>query len=194
MRTPRVFTTFPTLNTDRLVLRNVVATDAADIFAFRGDPEVQKYNEGSRMTDIAEARSHIEEIAAWYAARQAITWGVTLRGEDRVLGLFALYFWERRYDAGSLGYDLVRTHWRQGIATEACRAILKFGFETMHLHRVNVDTRMDNAASLRLMARLGFRHEGVRRECIRNEGGSWQNWGIFGMLEQEYRQLAAKPA
>jgi hypothetical protein len=34
-----------------------------------------------------------------------------------------------------------------------------------------------------------FDHEGVRRECIRNEDSSYQSWGLYGMLEDEYRLL-----
>ena len=64
--------------------------------------------------------------------------------------------------------------------------MLRFGFETLALHRINVDTRMDNIASVRLVEKLGFRHEGVRRECIRNADGSYQSWGLFGILENEY--------
>jgi RimJ/RimL family protein N-acetyltransferase len=48
---------------------------------------------------------------------------------------------------------------------------------------------MDNIALVRLMHKLGFQHEGVRRECIRSEDGSYQNWGLFGMLEDEYWKL-----
>lgn len=183
------FPTFPTLVTSRLILREVEAEDAEAIFALRSDPVVQRYNSAdSLLHTVAEAREHVQEIAEAYAAGEAITWGVTLRGEDRVLGLFGLYFREQRPYMGSLGYDLVRTHWRQGIATEACRAIMRFGFEEMELHRIHVDTRMDNVASVRLLATLGFTHEGVCRECVRSEDGSWQDWGMFGILEQEYRR------
>ena len=56
------------------------------------------------------------------------------------------------------------------------------------VHRLNVDTRIDNLASVRLMEKLGFRAEGVRRECIRNPDGTYQSWGLFGLLEEEYRR------
>ena len=72
-----------------------------------------------------------------------------------------------------LGYTVARPYWRRGIATEAIRALLRFAFEDLHTHRVNVDTRMDNLASLRLMETLNFLPEGVRRECIRNPDGSY---------------------
>jgi [ribosomal protein S5]-alanine N-acetyltransferase len=181
------FSAFPTLTTERLVLREMTAGDAEDLFAFLGDPEVQRYESSlDLLADVAQASRQIEEIARRYRSRQAITWGVTLRGEDRVIGAFALYFWEQRMYTGDLGYTLARPYWRQGIATEAGRAIVKFGFEEMRVHRLNADARTDNSASVRLLARLGFTHEGVRRECVLNADGTWENWGVFGVLESEY--------
>ncbi len=181
------FPNFPILTTERLILREVVVDDAADLVTLRGDPEVQRYDEDAELiADVAAAARLIEEMAAWYQSGEAITWGVTLRGEGRVIGLFALYFWERRYYAGSIGYDLAKAYWRQGIATEAGCAVVACGFNTLHLHRINADARMENTASIRLLTRLGFKHEGVRRECVLDPDGSWQNWGIFGILESEY--------
>ena len=103
-----------------------------------------------------------------------------------MIGGIGFYFWGRVYYKTDMGYTVARPYWRRGIATEALRAVMQFAFETLRLHRINVDSRMDNIASVRLMQKLGFRHEGVRRECIRSEDGSYQNWGLFGMLEEEY--------
>ena len=118
---PVGFTTFPALATERLVLRQVGRDDAPDIFAFRSDPEVQKYDSDVPLRNIAEAHGLIEKICAWYASREAITWGITLKGEDRVLGLFAFYFWEKRYYVASLGYDLARAYWRRRCPAAASR-------------------------------------------------------------------------
>lgn len=181
------FSTFPTLTTPRLVLRQIRPEDAADLFAFLSDPEVQKYDSDPPLREMAEADAEIERRSAWHAARQAISWGVTLRGEDRVIGCIGFYFWDRHTYKTELGYTVARPYWRRGIATEALRAVARYGFESLRLHRINVDTRMDNLASVRLMQKLGFVHEGVRRECILNEDGTYQNWGIYGLLEQEYR-------
>ena len=104
-----------------------------------------------------------------------------------MIGDMVFIFWGKLYYKADLGYRIARPYWQRGIATEALRAMMQFGFETMHLHRINVDTRMDNIASVRLMQKLGFRHEGVRRECVRNEDGSYQDWGLYGMLENEYQ-------
>jgi [ribosomal protein S5]-alanine N-acetyltransferase len=181
------FSTFPTLVTPRLILREITPGDAADLFSFTSDPEVQKYDSDPPMCEISEAVSAIEKAGQQFISKKAIAWGIELRQENRLIGSIGFYFWGESYYKTDLGYTVARPYWRQGIATEALRALMQFGFETLHLHRINVDTRMDNLASVRLMQKLGFRQEGVRRECIRNEDGSYQSWGLYGMLEDEYR-------
>jgi len=181
------FSIFPTLTTPRLILREIAPSDAADLFSFHSDPEVQKYDSDPPMREIAEAVSSIEQIGQRFTSKQAINWGIVQKEENRVIGGLGFYFWDRSYYKTELGYTVARPHWQRGIATEAVRALMQFGFETLHLHRINVDTRMDNIGSVRLMQKLGFRHEGVRRECIRNGDGTYQSWGLFGMLENEYR-------
>jgi [ribosomal protein S5]-alanine N-acetyltransferase len=183
------FSAFPTLVTPRLVLREMVAGDSADFFSFASDPEVQKYDSDPPMRETAEADAEIERSRGWFEGKQVIRWGVELKEENRLVGYIGFYFWQKVYYKTELGYTVARPYWRRGIATEAIRALMQFGFEGLCLHRINVDTRMDNTASVHLMQTLGFRHEGVRRECILSEDGTYQNWGIYGMLEDEYRQM-----
>ncbi len=181
------FSTFPTLTTPRLALREILSTDAADLFSFHSDPIVQQYDSDPVMQDLIEAFAEIDKRKAWFDAKKAISWGITLKDEMRVIGTLGFYFWDREYYKTELGYTLARPYWRRGIASEAVRAVVRFGFETLGLHRINVDTRSDNLASMRLMQKLGFYPEGVRRECIRSADGSYQSWAMFGLLEQEYR-------
>ena len=181
------FSIFPTLTTPRLVLRQPVPSDASDLFSFASDPEVQKYDSDPPMLEMAEAVAAIEQARERFTSNLSINWAIVLKEENRVVGGIGFYFFERRYYNANLGYTVARPYWRRGIASEAMHALMKFGFETMRLHRINVDTRIDNIASVRLMEKIGFRYEGARRECIRNEDGTYQSWGLFGMLEDEYR-------
>ena len=185
--TPFDFTTFPTLTTPRLVLRQSLPGDAADLFSYLSDPEVQKYDSDPPLRELAEAVAAIEDSQKRFATKGGIMWSLALKDENRVIGGIGFYFWDRSYYKADLGYTVARPYWRRGIASEALGAVLRFGFETMRLHRVNVDTRMDNLASVALMKKLAFRHEGVRRECIRSADGAYQNWGLYGMLEDEWR-------
>jgi len=180
------FTTFPTLTTPRLILRQINAGDAADLLSMNSDPEVLKYDVDPPMKDIPEALAEIEKYAKSFTDKQSIGWGVCLQSNNRLIGDFVFFFYNQAYYKTDLGYRLAQTYWQQGYGTEALRAIIQFAFETLHLHRINVDTRMDNLASVHLMEKVGFTHEGVRRECVRNADGSYQSWGLYGMLEEEY--------
>jgi ribosomal-protein-alanine N-acetyltransferase len=76
---------FPTLETERLILREPVLADAADIFVFRSDAYVQRYNSKS-MEDSSEAVESIKESRAIYLRQDGISWAVTLKGQDTVIG------------------------------------------------------------------------------------------------------------
>lgn len=179
------FTTFPTLTTGRLLLRAVTADDAPDIFSFRSDPEVQKYN-SEPMKDVAEAVNLIHELHQGYKDQHSISWGITLRDEQRVLGLCSIHQWNRYHRRAEIGYDLAQSHWGRGIGGEAVGATVRFGFQQLAVHRLEAYTIIDNLASVRMLEKLGFQLEGVRREYSWEEDGAFHGSGVFGLLRHEH--------
>lgn len=107
------FSTFPTLTGERVVLRELEPDDAADVFVWRSDPEVQKYNTAP-MKDVAEAAALIDELRHESSAHTQIYWAVTLRGDGRAIGLFGFNSWQRFHRRADIGYDLRRDHWGRG--------------------------------------------------------------------------------
>ena len=182
------FSAFPTLTTDRVVLRELEPSDAADVFVWRSDPVVQKYN-SEPMREVAQAAALIDELRGDFAAERAIEWAVTLPRDGRAIGLFGFVSWQRCHHRANIGYDLRRDHWGRGIATAALDAILRFGFERMGLHRVEATTIADNHGSVRLLGRLGFQREGLRREHSLEEDGTYHDGAVYGLLRQEYRPV-----
>ncbi|MET9020364.1 GNAT family N-acetyltransferase [Actinopolymorpha sp. NPDC004070] len=180
------FSAFPRLTGDRVVLRELQPEDAADLFVWRSDPEVQKYN-SEPMQEVRQASQLIEELRREYSAQKAVHWAVTLSGDDRAIGLFGLVSWERFHRRAEVGYDLRRDHWGRGIATEALDAMLRFGFTRMQLNRVEAQTIADNHGSVRLLQRLGFRREGLRRAYSLEEDGTYHDGAIYGLLRHDYR-------
>jgi len=176
---------YPILTTERLILREIVAADADDVFQFRGDPEVQRYNLAP-MHHRSEALGLIRTMRTWYASHFAIQWGITVRGEGRVLGICGLHDWNGRQRRAAIGYDLVRERWGQGIASEAIRAVIAYGFEAWQLRRIEAVTIAENDRSVRMLERLGFRLDGERRDSTLEDDIRFRGSAAHGMPRQTY--------
>jgi ribosomal-protein-alanine N-acetyltransferase len=178
--------TFPVLTTERLTLREPLLSDAPDLFIVGRDPEVQKYN-APIMKTVAESEALIEEVRTEYAKREGISWAVILTNSDTPLGLFGFYHWSHYHRRAEVGYALARAYWGQGIGTEAVRAIVRFGFDHMNLHRVYAGTIADNHESVRMLEKIGFIREGTKRESSWEDDGTFHDSAMYGILSREYR-------
>jgi ribosomal-protein-alanine N-acetyltransferase len=176
---------FPILTTERLVLRDPRVSDAADVLVFRGDPEVQMFND-EVMTSVAEVTAFIEHLRAEVAAHKRLIWAAALRPAGPVIGLVGLGDWSKYHRRAEAGYDLARTYWGQGLGAEAVRAMLRYGFETLALHRIEAATIADNTRSARMLERLGFRREGTRREYSWEDDGRFHDSAMYGLLAHEF--------
>ncbi|WP_433192963.1 GNAT family N-acetyltransferase [Nocardia sp. CA-107356] len=177
------FSTFPVLETERLVLREWHPSDAIDMFAFRSDPVAQRYNSRPHR-DVSDAVALIATLRTAYAAEEQIQWAVTRR-DDRPIGLFGFNSWQRFHRRAEVGYDLARPHWGQGIAAEALTAIVRFGFDQMRLHRIEAHTIATNEQSIRLLTRLGFHRDAVLREYSFEDDAHFHDSTIWSLLEAQ---------
>ena len=181
MITPDIF---PALRTKRLLLREITAADAAAVFQFRSDPEVQRYNDGV-MTGVQEAVDLIASLADGYRRQTMLEWGVTLHeDQDTVMGIMGYANWSREHRRAEIGYCLRRDHWRRGIAEEALRVIITFGFEEMQLNRIHACCWVENVASIRLIEKLGFQREGVLRDEYWQDG-AFHDEALYALLRRD---------
>jgi RimJ/RimL family protein N-acetyltransferase len=173
----------PVLVTERLVLRGIVPDDAADLFAFRSDPVEQRYNDPPLVT-LDEAHDLIRRLDRERVENNALHWGVTLAGDDRVVGLLGYNEVVAEHRRAALGYDLARRLWGRGLATEAITAVLDHGFDALGLNRVEAHTDAANERSIRLLHRLGFWREGTFHNRFLEEDG-YHDIALFVRLARE---------
>jgi ribosomal-protein-alanine N-acetyltransferase len=155
--------TFPTLETDRLLLRQLAAADAQDCFLFLSDEENIRYYDPAPMTQLEQAEESIERHRRRFAQQEALRWGITLKGENRVIGNGG-YAVDAENRLAVLSYILAKPYWNQGIMTEALPAMIQFGFDHLHVHRIEAQVAYPNLASARLLEKLGFQEEGRLRD------------------------------
>lgn len=176
----------PTLTTARLYLRELRDADAAAVSEGAGDPRVARFLlEVPSPYPVAVARRWIVQRLGWWDARKGATLAIARRTQpDALLGTVSLRRFARD-DRAELGYWLAHAHWGDGLATEACRAMLGWGFEGLHLARVYAQVLEGNDASCHVLAKLGMVREGVKRRHVRH-GGALRDVTMFGMLREEW--------
>lgn len=149
---------FHRLSTPRLVLRAPSERDIPAWFAratdvesasLAGDPVPDDKSAGERW--LARSRQR-------FADGKAIKWSIDQAGVSNAIGTITLSFGATDAKAAALGFVLARAHWGHGLGSEAAREVLRYAFETLALERVTAEAAARNFASLRILAKLGFKH------------------------------------
>ncbi len=179
------FTNFPSLTTNRLHLRQIQPTDAEALFAIRSDWAVMDFYGEEPHQSLEDTHALIQQIQDAYDRRGAILWGITLKGEDTVIGTCTLFSFNLDFHYAETGYELHRAYWRQGIMGEAMPAILTYGFSELGLHRIEAAIDPRNTPSKSLLLRLGFMYEGnLRQRFFFRE--QFLDAHYFGLLKDEW--------
>ena len=190
MSADEIFAAFPTLSTPRLTLRQIRTEDAAAVFGLYADAEVTRYYDLDTFTEPLQAEELIERFQRRFDHRIGLRWGLALNETpDILIGTCGYNIWVQPARRGLVGYDLARNHWRRGLMAKALAAVLKFGFTAMGLNRVEALTFPQNAASRQLLAKLGFKAEGLLREYEHFADGP-QDMAIYGLLQREWSPTA----
>jgi RimJ/RimL family protein N-acetyltransferase len=181
----------PVLRVERLVLRPFELRDAPAVQRLAGAREVadttlnipHPYPDGGAELWIATHQP------AW-VARERVVYAVTDAGSDELRGAIGLELSMRNMRA-ELGYWIGLPFWNCGYCTEAARALLEFGFETLGLHRIQARHLTRNPASGRVMQKVGMTLEGVNRDAFyRRE--QWESVAMYGILRDDW--LATRTA
>ena len=180
----------PTLDGDRVRLRAPRASDAADVLAVFGDAGHLRYWSHGPLADLDAARAYVEGIGAGWRERRLFQWAVTA-GDDRLVGTVTFVDWDREHRRAEVGFIVHPAHVGRGLATDAVRTALRFAFGRMDLWRVEADVDPENAGSLRLLERLGFRREGVLRDRWFTFG-TWKDTVLLGLLAADFEGGAAR--
>lgn len=175
----------PVLESKRLHIRPFSLTDAPVVQELAGDEAIaattlnipHPYEDGMAEEWIA---SHQE----WFEKGEAVTFAITLRDENTLIGAIGLEI-NQLHERAELGYWIGKPYWNKGYCTEAAKAIVRFGFDEYKMHRIHAAHFSSNRASGRVMEKIGMVHEGKFRRHIK-KWGRFVDLEIFGILKEEF--------
>lgn len=171
--------------TDRLILREYVAEDFEDMFAYESDPLVVQYvcyGPYSREECWQQLSYHIEHQTA--VPRIYFHLGIVQREEERLIGWCGLEVISRENQEAELGYALHRNYWGHGYMTEAAQVVIEAGFEQLNLHRIFATCSPANTGTVRVLEKVGMRYEG----CLMEQKwcrGEWRDTAVYALLAHE---------
>ena len=158
------FSPFPILETERLILRRVLPSDVKEMFELRSNPETMKYIPRPLLTNHEEALAHIQMMEDKIETNEGINWAITLKGDDKMLGVIGHYRIKLEHYRAEVGYMILPEYHGKGITTEAVRCVVDYGFNTMQLHSIEGVIDPENVASEKVLQKCGFVKEAHFKE------------------------------
>ncbi len=142
----------PTLETERLILRPLKIEDAEDVFQWTGDERVAKYM-------IYSIHQSVDETIDWLSSlsnnENEYTWGFVRKSDGKLIGSGGMRF-RKDENKWSFGYNFRFDCWNHGYATEATKAMIKYGIENHDVKTFISEHAVENSASGRVMVKCGL--------------------------------------
>jgi RimJ/RimL family protein N-acetyltransferase len=177
------------VETERLALRPLTPGDFDALYAYESREDVARWLYWDARTED-EVRARLERkigSVAIDAEGDVLTLAITLRATGEMVGDIILALASDEHRTGEIGFIVHPDHQGRGYAAEAGEAMLRIAFEETGLHRVIGRTEARNAASARVLEKLGMRREAhlVENEWVK---GEWQSELVYAILDREWRE------
>lgn len=157
----RNFNPFPVLKTERLTLRQLVSSDAGEIFALRSDDNVNKYLDRKPSRSIDDAKIFIQAINENIQRNDSVYWAITLNGTNKLIGTICLFNFSDDNLKAEIGYELLPGFQGKGIMQEAISKVIDFGIQHIGLNSIEAYTHSENQSSTRLLEKFNFKKHSV---------------------------------
>lgn len=148
-----------TLETERLLLRPFKLEDIEPSYEMNLDPEVSRYTGDGGVVSKEEIKRRItENVFGDYENFGFGRFAVELKAENKFIGFAGLKYLPDLKEV-DLGYRFMQAYWGKGIATEAAKVCIDYGFNTLQLNKIIGMTLPENVASMHVLKKLQFQFE-----------------------------------
>ena len=175
------------LETSRLLLRSVTPAFVKTIFAEKSEEEIKSYFKTDEkgflhLKSMYENGMETHRISMFYFLlfdKETLT----------CIGECGFHTWNKTHGRAELFYNLTDVSYRQkGLMTEVVNLVIDFGFDQLHLHRIEALVANWNTASIKLLERYQFTKEGTMREDYFYEG-NYESSECYSLLKQEWTKV-----
>lgn len=175
---------FPTIETSRLILREVTIDDANDMYTYLSDNDVVKPMGLEPFETVEDVWDEIKWYQSIYEEGTGIRWGITLKDSGTVIGSCGFLNRRTKHYRAEIGYELSSDYWGKGIASEALEAVVKYGYQHFQLERIEALIEPTNLPSQKLVEKQGFQREGLLRHYEFTRG-KFEDLYMYSIIKED---------
>ena len=175
-----------TVETERLLLRPFAYTDGESMLKnWIADERVQfMYAEPVYTTEEA-VKELLDKYIGSYEKDDYYRWAIIEKESGECIGQIAYFLVDSKNHFAEIEYCIGVAFQRKGYATEATKAVIEYGFEQIHLHKVQICVRPSNTPSKKVIEKCGFTYEGTLRDYFYMNDG-YEGRMYYSIVWDEY--------
>ncbi len=186
----------PALKGERVTLRLPVSSDYREWAALRGESRafLEPWEPRWAPDELERAawRHRLRRYRKDFARGTAVAFFIFDTSTGKLLGGITLGNIRHGVSqSGHIGYWLGESHAGRGLMVDALGLLSRFAFETMRLHRIEAACIPDNARSIRVLEKAGFRREGLLRSYLKING-KWRDHFLYGLISDDLPDAGTK--
>ncbi|MDR0271594.1 GNAT family protein [Paenibacillus sp.] len=158
------------LHTERLHLKKMKISDSSSLFKIWSDPDVTEFMDIGCFTNENQAKEMINLLDDLSRDNKSIRFSIIKKESNEIIGSCGYNTLDFGNGKAEIGYDIAKSFWGRGYATEAVSSLLDHGFSSLKLNRIEAKVDPGNVNSMRLLQKLNFTFEGTLRQYERVEG------------------------
>jgi len=146
----------PIIETERLILREFNINDYKNVYEFGSNIEVQKYTGDGIIESLSSAKELIKNV--WYVDYKKYgygRWAAIYKPENKIIGFAGLKYLPE-FNETDIGFRFLPEYWKKGLATEASKEIIKYGFEKLGLDKIIGIALAENIGSCKVLEKIGL--------------------------------------
>jgi len=159
------FAMFPTLITERLILRHVLEKDYELINKLHSDPIVNAFVGRDNSSSLEKAQAYILRMRGLVERQECLYWIITLKNNDHLIGSACCWNYDIENGIVEIGYELLPEFQGQGIMTEALKSVIEFIFTKMKANLITAFPSSNNLSSVAVLKKLNFTFEDKPYNC-----------------------------
>jgi len=175
---------FENLETERLILRKIVDTDAEMLYQnIYNNFEYFKFYYQLPFDSFEEYKSLVEKYKEYYANGNHFRWGIVLKETNEIIGIVQLHTKDNINNNCKIGYIISYNYNEKGYGKEAVKKVIDFGFNKLNFHRIDANIVVENEASIRLAESIGMHCESEREDSYKL-GEKYYNQKVYTMINK----------